>query len=460
MMRKETESQNRFMYINLEDYIPKNHLLRAIRKKIDFKFIYEKVKHLYPNVGRPSIDPVLLIKMLIIGYLYGIPSERKLEEEVKLNLAYRWFLGMDLGDSVPDHSTFSQNRRRRFKESGSFQEIFDHIVSLCVSEGLVTGEVIVTDSTHIKANASNNKVEKVAVEKTPSAYLLELENEAQRLEAELQAKREEEGKKTRGKKPNVEEKKLLTQIQSATDPDAGLMNRPGKPKGFHYLGHTSIDPKHGIITDIYATSGNVNDQQPYVERLKVQEEKFGFKIEKVGADKGYDYAEVHYGLEKLDIEGYIASFKRASGSEAIESKEFFYDPKIDTYICPEGKFLKFTHVHRGTGNKFRKVYAAGTKDCKNCLRRNKCFGKTASFRTIARPLFQEDIERNKDRAQTLDYKRIQRLRRIWCEGTFGTLKQEHNLKRTYKRGIENVQEQCLLSALAMNIKRMVKALAC
>lgn len=452
MMQKENESQGRFMYVNLEEYIPQNHLLRAIRKTIDFSFIYDQVKDLYSEVGRPSVDPVLLIKMLLIGYLFGIPSERKLEEEVRMNLAYRWFLGMDLGDSVPDHSTFSQNRRRRFKNSNVFQEIFDHLVSQCVSKGLVTGEVIVTDSTHIKASASRERVEKVTVEKTPSAYLLELENEARRLEAEA-------GKQKRGKKPQSRERKVNQEItRSTTDPDSGLMSRPGKPGGFHYLGHASIDPKHGIITDMHVTPGNVNDHQPYIERVKVQKEKFHLKIKKAGADKGYDYADVHQGLEKLGIKGYIPAFDRVGNHKATPIKEFNYDKTTDTYLCPEGKPLKFTHVNARKKGPC-KVYSAKARDCKNCPRREKCFGKTASNRIIARPLNQEAIERNRARSQTQEYRRIQRLRRIWCEGTFATLKQQHNLKKTYKRGLDNVKEHCLLSAMALNIKRMVKALA-
>jgi len=460
MMQKDGEKQGRFMFVNLDDYIPQDHLLRAIRKSIDFSFIYDKVSHLYSEVGRPSIDPVLLIKMLLLGYLYGIPSERRLEEEVRLNLAYRWFLGMDMGDAAPDHSTFSQNRRRRFKKSGIFQGLFDHIVSLCIDKGLVTGEVIVTDSTHVKASASKSKVEKIIVKKTPSAYLLELEKEAQRLEAELQAGREESGQKKRRKKTNPKERKVVTEVisKSTTDPDAGLMKRPGKPTGFYYLGHTSIDPKHGIITDIHVTPGNINDQQPYIERLKIQEEKFPFKIKKVGADRGYDYAEVHYGLERLDIEGYISPFKRVSNHESIDKREFSYDTTTDMYICPEGKCLKFTHIYRGKGNRVNKIYSARSENCKNCPRRKECFGGKARHRIISRPLFQEVFESNNNRSETLEYKRIQRLRRIWCEGTFGTLKQRHNLRSTYRRGIENVQEQCLMSALAMNIKRMVKAL--
>ncbi|MGK5507382.1 transposase, partial [Brevibacillus formosus] len=136
MMGIDGDKQHQFMFLNLDDLVPENHFLRIVRNKIDFSFIYEKVQHLYSPVGRRSVDPVLLMKMILIGYLYGIPSERKLEQEIQVNLAYRWFLGLDLVDTVPDHSTLSQNRRRRFKESHIFQEIFDHIVSECIRTGV------------------------------------------------------------------------------------------------------------------------------------------------------------------------------------------------------------------------------------------------------------------------------------------------------------------------------------
>jgi transposase len=205
MLGKDEEKQCQFMFINLDDFVPQDHLLRVIKRTIDFSFIYDKVKDLYSPIGRRSVDPVLLVKMLLIGYWYGIPSERKLEQEVKLNLAYRWFLGLDLAEAVPDHSTISQNRRRRFKNSPLFQEIFDTIVSRCVTEGLVTGEVIVTDSTHIKASASRQRVEKIWVEKTPTEYMQMLEQEARQLEAQLQKRREAAGKKKCGKKRQLPE---------------------------------------------------------------------------------------------------------------------------------------------------------------------------------------------------------------------------------------------------------------
>ncbi|MDR3715219.1 MAG: IS1182 family transposase [Puia sp.] len=459
MLGKDEEKQSQFMFVNLDEYVPQDHLLRTIKRTIDFSFIYDKVKDLYSPVGRRSVDPVLLVKMLLVGYWYGIPSERKLEQEVKLNLAYRWFLGLDLAESVPDHSTISQNRRRRFKNSPLFQEIFDTIVSRCVAEGLVTGEVIVTDSTHIKASASRQRVEKIWVEKTPTEYMQTLEQEAQRLEAELQSRRDAAGKKKCGKKRQTKEGKVMNEVlMSKTDPDAGYMNRPGKPVGFHYLGHTSIDPKRGIITDIHVTAGNVNDHTPFVERVKALKSRLGLPIKAIGADKGYDRSEVHYGLEQEQITGYVTP-SELSEAEAVIEADFLYDKETDTFTCPGGKQLKWTHIRRLKQAHIDKVYAAKTTDCKVCPNRKSCFGPKQKFRILKVALFHESEKRNRDRASTEDYARIQRLRRIWCEGSFGVLKAQHNMAMTYKRGLVNIQEQCLLSASALNIKRMVKALA-
>jgi len=453
MMGKDINKQQRLMIINLEEMIPEEHLLRAITKAVDFHFIHQKVEKLYALLGRKSIDPVVLIKMLLIGYLYGIPSERKLEEEVRLNIAYRWFLGMDLADKVPDHSTFSQNRRRRFNDSSVFQEIFDHIVGLCIEHGLVTGEVLVADSTHIKANASMKNAVKVTVTKTTSQYLAQLEEEASRYESKTN--RQDENR--RGRKPNQEPPKK-EETRSLTDPDARMMSRPGKPRGFHYLSHTSIDPQYGIITDIHVTPGNVNDQEPIVERLKQQQTKYRFQIRKFGADKGYDFAQVHHGLAGLEIEGYIPSYKRKTDSDVFGVEQFSYDRSSDSYRCPNGKPLRFTHFNRQTKS-IARIYASKAKDCRNCQAREGCFGTKMKTRIISRPIFQDSIEANQRRVFTDEYFRVQRLRRIWCEGTFGILKREHNLQKTFKRGIERVQEHCLMAALALNIKRMVRAMS-
>lgn len=178
-----------YEFVCLDELVPEDHLLRVIQKHIDFSFIREKVRPYYcEDNGRPSIDPVVLFKMIFIGYLYGIRSERQLEKEIQTNIAYRWFLGLSLTDRVPDHTTISWNRRTRFKNTDVFQEIFDEIVRLAIQHRMVGGRVLISDSTHLKANANKRKFKKQVIEKTSHAYLKDLE-------AAINEDREAHGKK-------------------------------------------------------------------------------------------------------------------------------------------------------------------------------------------------------------------------------------------------------------------------
>lgn len=173
---KENNPQMQYEFVCLDELVPEDHLLRVIQKHIDFSFIREKVRPYYcEDNGRPSVDPVVLFKMIFIGYLYGIRSERQLEKEIQTNIAYRWFLGLSLTDRVPDHTTISWNRRTRFKNTDVFQEIFDEIVRLAIQHRMVGGRVLISDSTHLKANANKRKFKKQVIEKTSRAYLKDLE---------------------------------------------------------------------------------------------------------------------------------------------------------------------------------------------------------------------------------------------------------------------------------------------
>lgn len=173
---KENNPQMQYEFVSLDELVPEDHLLRVIQKHIDFSFIREKVRPYYcEDNGRPSVDPVVLFKMIFIGYLYGIRSERQLEKEIQTNIAYRWFLGLSLTDRVPDHTTISWNRRTRFKNTDVFQEIFDEIVRLAIQHRMVGGRVLISDSTHLKANANKRKFKKQVIEKTSRAYLKDLE---------------------------------------------------------------------------------------------------------------------------------------------------------------------------------------------------------------------------------------------------------------------------------------------
>jgi transposase len=238
--------------------------------------------------GRPAIDPVVLFKMLLLGYLYGIRSERQLVQEIQVNVAYRWFLGFTFADKVPDSSTLSQNRRRRFRESTIYQEIFDEIVLLAVKRRLVEGKVLYTDSTHLKANANKHKFKKEVVQKSTRGYL-------EALEQDVAEDRLEHGKMPLPEEPPVPAMKA-TKI-STTDPESGYMVRDGKPKGFFYLDHRTVDGQHNIITDSYVTPASVHDSIPYLDRFDRQRQRFGFAVEAVGLDAGYDTAAICKGLE-------------------------------------------------------------------------------------------------------------------------------------------------------------------
>lgn len=233
MLRSTGPKQLKYEFVCIERLVPKDHLLRKITKFIDFRFIHDKVKDLYcPDNGRPALDPTVLFKMLFLGYLFGIRSERRLIEEIKVNVAYRWFLGFSLEDKVPDASTISQNRRRRFNQSTVYQEIFDEIVVQAIRRKMIDGRTLYTDSTHLKANANKNKFVEAEVAKSTRDYIDELERD-------VVQDRVDHGKKALKEKDPEPETKTVK--QSTTDPESGYMHRDGKPKGFFFLDHRSVD---------------------------------------------------------------------------------------------------------------------------------------------------------------------------------------------------------------------------
>jgi len=261
MLTQRKSLQLKLHCITMEDLVPENHFLRKLESAVDFNFIYDEVRDLYcPDNGGPCIDPVMLVKYLLIGYLFGIESERRIEQEIQVNMAYRWFLGLDIGERVPDHSTISQNRRRRFNGESLFRRLFENILIQCIESGLVDGKIILTDSTHVKASASSKKNIKVEVGLKASEYMDRLD----RYEA-AERKRLEESGAIKPKRAGREKKiKVTEQTINTTDPDAGLLGRPGKPGGMHYLSHQSVDAANGIVVDVEVTSGNTNDSQSYL----------------------------------------------------------------------------------------------------------------------------------------------------------------------------------------------------
>jgi transposase len=447
MLKERSSIQSELELICIEELVPADHLLRKIDQTIDFSFIYKKVEHLYcAHNGRPPVDPVRLFKMLFIGYLFGIRSERRLEQEINVNTAYRWFLGFGLRGRVPDHSTISRNRQDRFEGTGVYQEIFDEIVLQAMERKLVEGKTLYSDSTHLKASANKNKYEKQLVEKSTRSYLAELDEA-------VEQDRAEHGKKPL--KPQEEEPELKETKVSTTDPDSGYMVRDGKPKGFFYLDHRTVDAKHSLITDVHVTPGNVHDSVPYLGRLDRQTERFGFEVEAVGLDAGYFTAAICKGLIDRDIYG-VMPYVRPGGSKGMLKKSnFVYDEHHDCYLCPAAQVLEYSTTSR---DGYRE-YKSNPESCRNCPRLKECTQSRNCTKVITRHVWEESKEQIIEHRYEERGKRIYKRRKETVERSFADAKELHGHRYARMRGISKVSEQCLLSATAQNIKKIARILS-
>ncbi|MGD9343271.1 MAG: IS1182 family transposase, partial [Desulfuromonadales bacterium] len=418
------------------------HLLRKIDKVIDFEFIRDKVKDLYcADNGRPAVDPVVLFKMLFLGYLYGVRSERQLVREIQVNVAYRWFIGYGLTDKIPDASTFSQNRRRRFTESTVYQEIFDEIVLQAMRRKWVNGRILYTDSTHLKANANKHKFKKKHVETSTRNYLAELE-------AAIETDRKEHGKKplkAKDQSPEVKEIK-----ESTTDPDSGYMVRDGKPKGFFYLDHRTTCGRHNLITDTHITPANVHDSIPYLERLDHQRQRFGFATEAVGLDAGYLSAPICKGLADRDIYGVIGYRRPTHIKGRLPKRAYTYTPQTDTYRCPNGQSL----TYRTTSREGYREYRSDPAVCKTCPYLGQCTSNAQKIKTVTRHVWEGYREKVDSHRLTATGKAIYKRRKETIERSFADAKQLHGHRYVRMRGLLRAREQSLLSAACQNMKKM------
>lgn len=442
MLRDQDNKQTSLEFVSIEQLVPEDHLLRKINKVIDFSFIRDKVKDLYcADNGRPAIDPVVLFKMLFIGYLYGTRSERQLVREIQVNVAYRWFLGYGLTTKIPDASTISQNRRRRFSESTIYQEIFDEIVLQAIKRKMVDGKILYSDSTHLKANANKNKYELKEVQKSTRDYLGALEED-------ITKDRAAHGKKALKPKEQAPEAKE-TRV-STTDPESGYMMRDGKPEGFFYLDHRTVDNRHSIITDTFVTPGNVHDSIPYLERLDRQRERFGLTVEAVGLDAGYFTAGICKGLEDRDIYGAIAYRRPNHVKGYFRKSDFIYCASTDNYRCPQGHTLEY----RTTDRSGYRHYASNPETCLQCPQRNQCTRSANCTKVVTRHVWQDSKDRINAHRYTDRGKEIYSRRKETVERSFADSKELHGHRYARRRGLKKVFEQCLLCAAVQNMKKI------
>lgn len=447
MLKAPTPQQSELEMVAIASLVPVDHLVRKLDAAIDFGFIRDRVAHLYcPDNGRPALDPVVLFKMLFLGYLFGVRSERQLIREIEVNVAYRWFLGLRLTDKVPDASTLSQNRRRRFADGIIYQEVFDEIVVRAIDRGLVEGMVLYTDSTHLKANANKNKFDLKAVAKSRVDYLEALDRAVDEDRADHGVKPLKAG----AREPVVKETKV-----SRTDPDSGYMVRDGKPKGFFYLDHRTVDGKHAIITDTHVTPASVHDSVPYLARLDRQRERFGLDVRAVGLDAGYFTAGICKGLEERRIEGVIGYSRPTHRKGYLRKRDFAYEREVDGYRCPQGQLL----TYRTTDRDGYRQYKSDPAICRNCPLLASCTSNADAVRMLTRHVWQDAKERVDANRLTRWGKRIYERRKETVERSFADAKQLHGHRYARMRGLAKVREQCLLAAACQNMKKIAVILA-
>jgi len=441
MMGHQPRKESLFYYFRLEDQIPDTHLLRLIDRYVEFGFVRERLKGFYRPTGRPSIDPEVLLRLLLVGYLYGITSERRLLEEVRMHLAYRWFTRLDFDQEIPDHSTFSKNRHGRFRQSGVFREVFEEIVRRCLAAGLVEGRHLTVDGTFVQADASpqsrvpREQLADVArLSRTVQEYLAEVEQQNPVVDP-------------------AEPPPPASRTVSTTDPDAAWAVKWGRA-ALAYYDNYLIDSPSRVILAVEATPARFRQEPLAARRMLEHVAELGLRPESLGADKAYGSGEFLAWLLARGIAPHIPVIDRRHQTHGRFTRDQFrYQPEENTYYCPRGQPLRYRGVSRsGHGH----LYVSTAAQCQGCPLKRRCTPGAV------RKLFVhwQEPARQVVRALvgTAAYIRSQRTR-YKIEALFAELKQQIRLRRVRLRRLWNVAEQFLLAATAQNLKRLVRFLA-
>jgi transposase len=443
MMGRRNQGQGQLFYeFRLEEAVPEDHLVRKIKVLLDLSWVYTELAPYYSEIGRPSIDPELMIRMLIIGYVFAIRSERQICREVQVNLAYRWFCDLGLEDAIPDHSAFSRARNERFRQSDIFRHVFERVVETCIEAGLVGGEGFAVDASLIEADANRQRsipgvewekqIDPRAARRAVKEYLATLNDAAYGAASEVQPK-----------------------FVSPSDPAAQWTGALKGPAFFAYADNYLIDVQEGVIVDVEASrairQAEVGAARTMIERA---EKRFGLKPQRLAGDTAYGAAPMlNWLVEEKQIAPHIPVFDRSKREDGTFSREDFrYDEATDTYTCPAEKTLSTsgTVVNDGT----TLLYIASTRDCAPCPLKARCCPKTP-LRRVPRSIYERarDVARSWVGTEAFEQSRRERKR---IEMRFAHLKRILRLGRLRLRGPCGAQDEFTLAAIAQNLRRMAK----
>jgi transposase len=443
-MQKGYENRYQVEMISIEDLVPQDHLLRQISSAVDFDKIYEFVEELYcDDNGRPSIDPVVLFKMVLIQHLYALPSLRRTADEVSLNIAYRWFLGYGLLDEIPHFATVSYAFCKRFPEELT-QEIFEYILNKALNNRMVDPSVIFIDGTHIKASANKKKFQKVQVAKAAKIY-------SEQLRQEVNAEREKLGKKPIEEDDDDDSEKpsggTTEKTVSTTDPDSGMFVKGEHEKQFAYEAHTACDSR-GFVLDVEVSAGNIHDSVAWDALYDKVTHKH--EVQFVTMDAGYKTPWI---AKKTFDDGKVPvlPYTRYKGSQdRYKPWEYTYDPGTDTYTCPRGGILR----HTSTDRDGKRTYRSTPKECVNCPYKAKCGANEKGQKIHTTHIWQEYLDLVEQIRKTSRAKEIYAQRKETIERVFADAKEKHAMRYTHHRGLAAVTRWVRLKFAAMNLKKL------
>jgi transposase len=456
MGRQERQQGQLFYEFNLDDVVPKDHLLRRMNVFVTAVLadLHQQLEPFYSDIGRPSIDPELMIRMLIVGYCYGIRHERRLCEEVKLHLAYRWFCKLDLDDRVPHHSTFSINRLDRFRDSDILRHVFERVVAVCMASGLVKGEGFAVDASVMEANASRyhgkapdelDWTEAQRQKRAVAEYLAAMEAEPS--SDDIEGGGDDGSDSGSALRSNRKPPKVI----SPSDPSSAWTAKANKRVLFGYGLNYLIDVEHAIIVDVEATPARTYDEvaatRAMIERTR---RRFELKPKRLAADTAYGTGSFLAFVTAAGIIPHIPVWDMSRRDDGTFARsEFRFDSRRNVYICPAGEMLTTTgRVHSDHAIR----YYASVLRCRECPLKQRCCPNMPA-RRIVRDINEaaRDIARRKMKTKAYLKSRDQRKR---VEMRFAHLKTHHGFERMRLRGLSGARDEFHLAAIVQNLKTM------
>ena len=448
-IKKDRGQQKQIKFVSIEDLVPKDHLLRDIDRAIDFNFIYDEVKGLYSenDWGKPGIDPVALFKIVFIQYLFGIRSMRQTIKEIEVNMAYRWFIGYDIGEKIPHFSTFGKNYTRRFEGTDVFERIFTHILNEAVDCGFVDASAVFIDGTHIKASANKKKSQPAEVEIQAKSYQKQLDEEIAN-DRELHGKKPLKSNDSNDDDQPPTPPATKTISQNKTDPECGLFHKGEHEKQFAYVANTACD-KHNFILDFVLGAGNIHDSMMFSGLYEKVLKKFP-EMQATAVDAGYKTPAI---MKQIIDSGKVpcVPYKRPMTKDGFFKKyDFVYDEYFDCVLCPNNQELSYSTTNRDGYRESK----SDPRICKDCPMRSKCTESKACQKTVTRHIWESYMELAEDYRHTPEYRDIYKLRSETIERVFADAKEKHAMRYTQLRGLQRVEMQITLTYACMNLKKL------